>query len=1247
MRTRYILGLLAAFAALASCEKEALRELEPESTYEQEPQVVRTVLQVGIGDTKTYLGDSEDNVRKVFWSKGNQVRANGKWSNALPEDLADKTSSVNFSFKEIITPPYKVVYPASAYTDDTHINLPAIQSYKEGGIDDNMLPLAGYSSSGSTISLSHLCAIVKISIMRASTDADTDKIATVRFRGGNEEKVSGEFEISDFETTPKLASESGSKTELEVRVNKSLETSTSKAVEYYLVVPAREYSNGFSIDVIDANGHKMTKQKTSRWAPDAGHLYKMPVFDFVPTSTELGVEIGSAKDLIDFATDYNNKVYASLGSSLVATITADITFDETTSDEFNDTGGIGLKNGVYGKEEDYYFNGVFNGNSKNYSISGLKATVPLFTATGSDGIIKNLTLDNTCSFEFTHANTTEGMFGSVVGYHKGTLDNVKVAADISLAADAASVTNMTTLGGLAGRTTVGKLQNGCEYSGLISTPAEFTSSKKVIIGGLVGRFSNAGSVTGCFFKGAISNAAQVTSTDNINPYLIIGGVVGHLDGGASVSSTNTTADHDAVASAHASLSAIIVNKTTVAYHSAVGGIVGEVVNGEVSKCTNAATIGNSIFRGADGTGWYIKSGGIVGRNGDNGVITECTNNGTVIHRSNPLLQSLGGIAGYNAGKITNCTNKASVSHMATGKSIAAGRIVSLGGVIGENYADNKVSDVHNTAEIQISSMEDGTKSEERLGGVIGYNEGIIEGGGSKDITNSGQVYHSPNFANQFIGYYIGGIVGWTKAAVKNAKNMGRTYFRWQGNTLGASGVYLGGIVGKAEGTSSTIENCDNIVDADVTNSAQVYLYLPGEAGHNGNYVGGIVGFTNATNPVKNCVNGGEVRTAAGASTVPVTGIMMGGIIGKMTGSGEVDNADNSGRVRTNYIAASDDGHSGNYLGGIIGYITSSSAVTVTGCDNSGNVDISNDKSPVQDLIVSGVVGRMDAAGTISNCNNNGGAINLAITAAAVTMKDLYIAGILGKSEQNVTISGCNNTGAVSGGNSSSAAGNSLYMGGIAAYMKGASKILNCSNTGSTVSNHSGNNDTIGSTALTGGIAGYIEGTSESSPIESGGTTGCTVNTTAALNANRGWIAGIAAYAKYAEISKCTVDNDIDAACRGAGGIVGKAEYCSISSSSFEGDKIKANQIQAGTGEGGIVGNAANSTINGCSCHATKFYNSNSKSFGGIVGISNTSNTIQNCHYKASVEGPKSGTAATGQIVGTGTFTDGGGNAADL
>lgn len=1235
MRTRYFFAL-AAVVLLASCNKEL-----------QTPEIVIskdvTVLEVGMAPvSKTYMGEAAEGVRKVYWSNGDVIAVNGVASEALAE-LADNTASASFTFQGLLSAPYNVLYPASIYKSEGEVELPAVQEYKAGGFADGVLPMAGYSEDGSGITIDNLCAILKVSVKQAATDADQDDIVSVRFKGRNDEQVSGVFAI-DYQKAV-LNATSTAAADKEVKVVKSQATSVDAAAVYFIVVPAGEYANGFDVVVKDKNGHIMTKSKTSAKTLEAGHLYDMAAFEFVPTATEIGVEINSAAALVQFATDFNNKVYAALGDEpLVAALTADIVFDAETSAAFNATGGIGKKEGVGGATGDLYFDGVFDGG--NYTISGLEATVPLFVATGSAGVVKDLTLDNTCSFEFTHSNTAEGMFGCVVGYHEGELNNVISAAGASLAA-IEDVTYMTSLGGLVGCATTGKVSGGSEFSGLISTPAGFTSTGKLIIGGLVGRFSNAGSVTDSYFKGAISNAAQVTSTDTSNPYLIIGGVAGHVDGGASISSTNTTNDHADEESAYTDFSGNIVNKTTVAYNSAVGGIVGELNNGAVSTCTNAANIAISVFKvGADGCR-FMKTGGIVGKSNAKGSISGCTNNGTVQHRSNPKYQSLGGIAGYNAGAITACTNNAAVNQMTSSQSIKAGRYVYLGGVIGENIANNMVSNVHNTANLQISSMEDNTNSTECIGGVIGYNKGAIIGGITKDITNSGQVYHSPNFAKQFAGYYLGGIAGLTTAAIKNTKNTGQIYFRWKDATNGVSNVYLGGIAGKAEGSSSSIENCENIVDAGVTNSAQVYLYLPSNASYSDSYVGGIVGLSEATNPVKNCVNGGEVRTAAGASTVPVTGIIMGGIIGKMTGSGEVNNGDNSGRVRINFTLAAE-GHSGNYLGGIVGYITNESSVTVTGCDNSGQVDITCGAGLVKDCIASGVVGKMDAPGSITNSHNNGGTIQMVITKNSVGPKDLYTAGVLGYSTNDVSISGCINSGAISGGNATAVAGTAFYAGGIVAYLKGASEILNCSNTGSTVTTHAGNTDTIGSTCLTGGIAGFVEGTSDN-PITIGGTTGCTVNTTADLSANRGWIGGVAAYSKYAQISKCTLESIVGGGCaaRGAGGIVGKAEYCTISACNYNGDTIKANQIQAANGEGGIAGYLDNSTIDGCYCYATKFYNNNSQPFGGIVGVSNSGNTIQNCHYKSAVEGPTVGTAVTATVAGSGTFTDGGGNAADL
>ena len=1102
MKARIFLMFAAAAALLAGCAKEAVA---PEAA----PQGKITI-PVGISPmVKTHLGALEGTSHKVYWSNGDKIAVNGVVSDALA-GLEDDVQSAEFTFPEdpdLASGPYKVIYPASIYTDATHVTLPAVQTYKADGFADGMNPMVGYGATMDDIEVAHLCAIVKVQILRGSAPgSDEENIVSVRFKGRSGEQVAGLFGI-DYENGT-IAGASNNVEDQVVRVNKNLPTSTDEAAVYYIVVPALTYENGFDVLVQDASGHVMTKSKTTSKTLEAGHIYAMTEFEFIPTTTELGIEISNAQELIDFATAYNNRQYESYGSALVATLTNDIAFDAETSAAFNATGGIGSP---YGGTN--YFDGTFDGGG--FIISGLEATVPLFKAIGESGIVKDFLVNNDCSFTFTHPNTAEGMFGSIAGYHEGLIEGVDVLADVSLA-PVVDVTKKTSLGGLVGCASVGVVDD-CEYCGLISTPAGFTATTpaddenyRLLLGGLVGRFSDAGSVESSSFSGAISNEAQFATADTDNAYLknnpstVIGGVVGQVNGNASVVSCSTTANHEAIPSAYTNadtevtMTGTIVHKSIIAYHSAVGGIVGELNNGTVSDCTNAAAIVCTIFKynSADASARYIKSGGIVGRVNADGTVTGCTNDGTVQHRSNPRIQDLGGIVGYNAGTVKSCTNNAAVNHMTTGISGATkkgGRVVSLAGVIGENAAGATVSDVHNTAALQISAMENNFDSdnnkpicEARMGGVIAYNLADIDGGASKNITNTGQVHFNCNFDKQFIGYEIGGVVGYSTKSVKNAKNSGYVTLTWNTTANVASKMYLGGIVGQMAGNGS------------------------------------IIG----------CVNEG------GSS--------------------------NAGEVYPNLKSGSP-GHNNIFAGGILGYST-----------------------------------------------------------------------------KDVTISDCSNSGYVHGGNGTRVNGTSFYVGGIVAYLKGASQILNCSNTGAVVSTHNNNNDNIGSCALTGGIAGHVEGT-EDDPIIVGGSTGCSVG--ANISGNRGWVGAIAAYAKYVNMSSCTASQDINCAARGVGGLVGKAENCSISSSSFTGEKVHANNVQATTGQGGIVGNLANSTVDGCSCYATTLTNNVSiATVGTIVGVSGTNNIIQNCHYKATVT--TTAGSVTSSIVGTGTFS-GSDNVADL
>lgn len=1071
MKARYFLPL-AAIVLLAGCNKEVAIEEIPQ------PEVAKTVLEVSIGqDTKTVLGAKENGEYKVYWSDGDQIAVNGEPSEAL-SGLSGNEQSATFTFSNALSTPYNIVYPASIYKDASHVTLPAVQTYKAGGFADGMFPMAGYSADGSNITLSHLCAIVKIQIKRA-VGGDEENIASVRFKGRNGEQVSGEFEINY--STPALAPAVGTGANLEVRVVKNLATSTTDAVVYYLVIPAREYANGFDIIVQDASGHIMTKSKTSSWTPAAGKLYVMPEFDFVPTGTELGVEIASAEDLVRFATDYNNKVYDGLGSTLIATVTKDITFDATSSAAFNATGGIGLKNGVGSGTEDYYFDGVFNGG--NHTISGLEATVPLFVATNRTGTIQDLNIDDSCSFTFTHPNSGNYEVGSVVGYHRGTLDNVSVSAAVTLAD--AEVTQLTSLGGLAGRIVVGTIDN-CTYSGALTVPAGFSATdKKIYIGGLAGWISNEeGKVLNSAFEGTLENEGQMVASSESDemknyPQLIMGGVVGLNAGTVSDCSTanhatgitvtlNDGSDHN--------YTGTIVTHSTIAYHYAIAGIVGRNDN-IVSDCSNTAGIVNifSAERGSGGNmnGRYLEVGGLVGYNASGASISGGTNSGSIIDRANPKIHYVGGLVGRNYGSVSSSSNSASgtigvgTSHLTP----YGARMPYIGGAIGSNESGATLSDIQNAANINVSRIETTTGFICRIGGIAGYSKVDIDGAaGGGSISNSGNISQStgighcstPDGSNDY-GYHIGGIVGNSTRAVKNASNSGNITFTCNATTAGAQYVRLGGIIGKVDATATVdVEKCVNTgnVTFNPTSSAP-------QAGSTGaqyyfNYLGGIVGYANNAaikgDSTTKCTNSGNITGGDGSGNLnKANTFWVGGIVGYITGDSSIEYCDliGSGQAYNNHFSnRGDTTYDSPTVGGIAGHVAGEDGtpIAVSNCSVAGTATVTGRRGAV-----GGIVG-MAQYSTISSCTfplnlAGSGYIYGGIVAQAqnssinncvysgTTINSSQIkqgGGIIGKLESDTSINGCS-----SYATSITKSGNAITSGGIAATSVAGTIINNC------------------------------------------------------------------------------------------------------------------------------------------------------------------------------------------------------------
>jgi len=1049
---------LAAAMLLAGCNKEQEEMISPAVKG------TKTYLTVSVAQTtpqtRTHMGDDGTAVHPVYWSNGDCIAVNGAVSDELT-GLAEDARSATFCFTDkILNTPYNILYPASIWADDTHITLPATQAYKEGGFAEGVFPMSGYSSNGSGVSLSSLCAILKIQVKRAAADPDTHNLASIRFKGRNGEQISGRFAI-DYEN-PGLTACSDLSADREVRLNQSLETSTETPTLYYLVVPAGNYTSGYDVTVVDENGHYMVKSKTTAKELEAGHLYSMAAFDFVPTGTMMDIVINSAQELVDFATAYNSKSYNTY-DQLNVTLGSDISFNDSTSESYNATGGINS------------FAGLFDG--AGHSISGLQATVPLFASTGANGIVRNFSLESDCSFVFTHGNTAQGRFGAIVGAHAGTLESVGSAADITLTA-VSGVTQQTLVGGLVGRVTTGSVKD-CSYSGLITVPDGFTANKLMIIGGVVGAITNTGSVSGSTFDGAISNAAQISSESKTDSYTDIGGIVGYNNGG-SITSCSATATHAAVAGT--SSSGTLVHKSAVAYYSAVGGIVGDNITGTVSDCTNGAAVLVTVVRandsGTDSQSRYLKTGGIAGKN--TATVTGCTNNGSVTHFSNPRLQSAGGIAGYNTGTLTNCSNTGTVRLGTTGLDPVFGaRLPYMGGIIGENTSAS-VSDVHNSGDVQLTRTEMGsTGFDICMGGVIGWNSGAIDGGGTKNITNAGTVLFNTNInKTSDKGYSLGGIVGYSSASVKNARNSGYVHFQWTNTSRVVQNARLGGIVGNMAGNGE-ISGCEN--SSGTGDAGHVHLDITAAAiAHTQNYMGGILGYSASSVSLSGCTNSGYVH-GGNATKVNSTSCFAGGIVAYLAdGASSISNCTNSGNIYNQQFTNTDNSTVAAYTGGIAGYVKSLpiSRIAISECE------VTTSTLNEARGFSGGIVGYAELA-DIDHCNSS---------ANASASTAWYIGGIAGWLVDS-TVSDC----AMTGTTISSA---QMHMGGgIVAILDTGSSLEDCTSAVNSIRAVLTNTDTPGF-VQGGAIAGssksgsYISGCTypASGSIEHGNKNGTTIDT---------------------------------------------------------------------------------------------------------------------------------------------------------
>ena len=347
--------------------------------------------------------------------------------------------------------------------------------------------------------------------------------------------------------------------------------------------------------------------------------------------------------------------------------------------------------------------------------------------------------------------------------------------------------------------------------------------------------------------------------------------------------------------------------------------------------------------------------------------------------------------------------------------------------------------------------------------------------------------------------------------------------------------YVGGVVGYNSGSvgynsSGTVTNC--AFSGNVSGDA---------------YVGGVVGDNSAS--VTNCYNIGDVSGNIG----------VGGVVGD--NGGNVENCYNTGAVNS----------SGNTVGGVVGYNSSSS--TVENCYNTGTVTGPDSVNGETIVNVGGVVGSNSFKATVTNCYNTGsvtssgnsvgGVVGYNYSGGSVTNSyntssvkgDWYVGGVVGSNSFSATVTNCYNTGTVTG--------TGYFVGGVVGYNSGP--VENCYNTGKVSGPDSGNGNSVG------GVVGY---NSSSGNVKNCYNTGKVSGPDSGSDNNVGGVAGY----NYGSVTNCYNTGTVTGTDDSVGGVVGN-------------------------NDGGRVEN----------CYNTGEVSGN-RYVGGVVGLNGSSDNVTNCYF---------------------------------
>ncbi|MBD5132106.1 MAG: InlB B-repeat-containing protein [Clostridiales bacterium] len=308
------------------------------------------------------------------------------------------------------------------------------------------------------------------------------------------------------------------------------------------------------------------------------------------------------------------------------------------------------------------FNGVYNGNG--HTVSKVTAARGLFGTIGSNGIVKNLTVNVQIS------SGTQDYIGGVAAVNNGKVLNATVTGSISSTIGTVNTGSQKTLygtGGIVGKNRASGVISGCTNNA--------TLSGRIVVGGIVGYNMSGATVTNCTNNGAIGSTSTSMSW--------AGGLAGLNNGTVSCSintaGVNATRGSDGSGNGCNYIAGLVGENDT-------SGILTECINNGNVQCDYAASgmtgINNGAVEYCINTGsatarWSACGGSVEGT----GTFNRCVFTGTV------AVTGGGGAYAVKNGSSTYCYYVSGTAPSGTGNATySASNKDSMLSVLGDKFA---------------------------------------------------------------------------------------------------------------------------------------------------------------------------------------------------------------------------------------------------------------------------------------------------------------------------------------------------------------------------------------------------------------------------------------------------------------------------------------------------------------------------------------------------------------------------------